>query len=46
MTILGKMYGMIIADSLNIWILQHVNKHSAATTTMAGVNSKMDHELI
>ena len=37
---------MIIADCLSNWILQHVNKHSAFTSTMAGVNSRMDHELI
>ena len=37
---------MIIADWLSILILQHVNKRFAATSTMAGVNSKMDHELI
>ena len=37
---------MIFADILSIWILQHVNKHSVITSTMAGVNSKMDHELI
>ena len=37
---------MTSADWLSICILQHVNKHSAVTSTMAGVNSKMDHELI
>ena len=31
---------------MSIWILQHVNKHSAVTSTMASVISKMDHELI
>ena len=37
---------MIIADWLNILILQNVNKHSSITSTMAGVISKIDHELI
>ena len=34
-----------IVHLLSNWILQHVNKHSAVTSTMAGVNFKMDNEL-
>ena len=31
---------------MSIWIVQHGNKHSAATSAMAGVNFKMDHGLL
>ena len=37
---------MIIADWLSIWIWQLINKHSAVTSTMAGVNCKMNHKPI